>query len=697
MLKRNWSVLYTIEATLVMLFFIQALRFIVGAIYAHVGSASLYPALNPNLIDPNLPGLVEPSTVSSELALIGYMLLLPLVALFMGRIHWLLFPAATIAAIGRYMMVANGQMTPDVTGAAVTLGGGLLYLSLVIRHRAQVLPGMFILAIAIDQLFRAQGDTLDPSWDYAYLNAQMLLSGLVIILSIGLVFAQEKQIKNTEQILMDRGLMPFWGGVALGAMLFLQFSLLALPNAVARRGDTDYTLFVPAIMFATLLPLLPVVRGRARWFIGLFDANLRGWVWMLIAMLLIVFGLRFSGILAGIALTLAQFVVSMTWWWFIRPQAKKERNWGELWLVLGMVVFLFLVVFDIFTYEYAFVRDFSPELDFLNPIIPPLLRGLRGLGLMVILLAVFLLMMPMVRTRKRIAWRDGTTLELIASLVLLLTFSGLVAYESQPPVVQGVNNPESIRIGTYNIHAGYNELFHYDLELIARTIQFSGADVVLLQEVETGRMTSYGVDQALWLARRLKMDVRFFPTNEGLQGLAVLSKIEIVFDDGVLLNSIGTQTGLQRVQVRPDAGVITIYNTWLEPLLDTGNASQTIQDLEAAQNTQLSEIFTIIAAHHPNGRLGRIIIGGTFNNIPDSDVMQRMVANGFVDHFANEPPDTVATFVRTGTRARLDYLWTTRSVNFQVVVATVIDDITRQTLPSQASDHRMALIQVALR
>ena len=55
-----------------------------------------------------------------------------------------------------------------------------------------------------------------------------------------------------------------------------------------------------------------------------------------------------------------------------------------------------------------------------------------------------------------------------------------------------------------------------DLEAVARTIQESGANVVLMQEVEAGRMTSFGVDQSLWLARRLGMDRRFYATNEGL-------------------------------------------------------------------------------------------------------------------------------------------------------------------------------------
>jgi endonuclease/exonuclease/phosphatase family metal-dependent hydrolase len=252
--------------------------------------------------------------------------------------------------------------------------------------------------------------------------------------------------------------------------------------------------------------------------------------------------------------------------------------------------------------------------------------------------------------------------------------------------VSGVRNEETIRVGTYNIHAGYNEFFHYDLEAIARTIQASGANVVLLQEVETGRMTSYGVDQALWLARRLGMDTRFYPTNEGLQGLAILSNVEIVFDEGYLLTSRGQQTGIQRVQIRPDAGVITLYNTWLGLLLDMPG-ERTIREQEQDQDDQLDDIFDLIAAQHPDGNLGRMIIGGTFNNIPDSPLIERMRAAGFNDPFAGHPIELSATLQRSGQpRARIDYIWT-RPPLLSLGVGV---------MDSSASDHRMATVEIRI-
>lgn len=685
-------ILYTIEATLIGLFFIQALRFLIGSLYARIASASLYPALNPNLINRALPGLVEPATVNNELTFLVYVLVLPLLTLIVGRFRWLLVVATAITAVGRYAMIGDDSISATVA-ASIVLGGGLLYIALLIRHRFHTLPYMFILSLGVDQYLRAIGNTLDPSWSKDYASTQFILSIITLFLALFTVFRQARQRDDSRET-ADAGLLNIWGALGFGAILYLELALLTLPNAIANRAYTSYTLMVPLVMAATLLPIIPWVRGQARRFISLFDSNVRGWPWMLLIMLLIVLGIRLEGLVAGTALVLAQFLVSMTWWWLGRPKTQKERSLTGLWLILGILVFAIFVVFDIFTYEYAFVRDFAPgaslfngliPLDFLNNIIPPLLRGFRGLGWAVLLLGVFTSLLPMIQSRRRIAWQGGDFRLSLFTFLVITSFSAGAFYAARPPLVQGVTEPQTIRIGTYNIHAGYNEFYHYDLDAIARTIQQSGANVILLQETEAGRLTSFGVDQPLWLARRLGMDRRFYPTNEGLQGLAILSDIEIVFDDGYLLDSVGSQTGLQRVQVRPDAGVITIYNTWLDPLLDTGGAVATDQ-LETSQMNQLNQIFGIVRAHHPTGQLGRTVLGGTFNNIPDSELIQTIQKNGFVDHFAGGTLESTATFWRTGERARLDYLWTAR-----------LSVVRRGVSDSNASDHRMATIEVQLR
>ncbi|MBZ0292872.1 MAG: endonuclease/exonuclease/phosphatase family protein [Anaerolineae bacterium] len=673
---QQWHVL---EAGLIGIFFVQSLRLLIGLLYSRVASASLVSVLAPSSIDPALPGIVDPSIISGELSFLVYMIALPLLTIPLGRFRGLLAVSAILAAGGRLLMAANTAVSPLIA-SELAVGGALLYLAMLIRYRASNLPYFFLIGFGVDQILRAFGNTLDPSWSADYYPVQLVLSLLVIIFSILSIIRRNAQT-DERAVSPERGLMPLWGGVGLGGLLFLELSLLALPNAIAARARIDYTIFVPLVLLATLLPLVPWVRIQTRNFVNTFDGALRGWLWMLLIALLAVFGTRFQGIAAGIALVLAQFAVSMLWWWLVRPQAEGERNWTGLWLILAALLLGILVIGDIFTYEYAFVRNFGDSS--LDTTIATLLRGFRGLGLGVLLLAVFLAALPMTQVQRRVPWTGGSFRTTLAAVGLVAIASVLAAYAARPPVIAGVRGEDKLRFGTYNIHSGYNEFFDFDLDAIARTVDFSGANVVLLQEVETGRLTSFGVDQALWLARRLGMDKRFYPTNEGMQGLAVLSNTEIVFDEGHLLTSTGTQTGVQRVQLRPDEGIITVYNTWLGLLVDTPEGTEA---QEQDQQLQLNEIFGIIASDHPNGNLGRMIIGGTFNNVPTSPLIQQMRDAGFSDPFDGQPRELSYTLWRTGQQARIDYLWLRPPL--QKLSAGVMD--------TNASDHRMPVVEVQI-
>lgn len=689
-MRRLRPVLLILELSLIGMFFIQSLRFLIGSLYGQIAGASILTVLDPALIPDGTPGVIDPATLQGQIVLLGVMIGLPLLGLLLGRARWLLVGAALLAVLGRALMSVEGAPVPPLVGAALTAGGGLLYITLLVRQRATWLPYFFILALALDQIVMAWGNTLNPLWSPVFAPVVLALAGgAAAVVMLGTIAGRPDETQDEESSRQppDRGLLTFWGGIGLGALLFLELSLLALPNAVAGRAGVEYGLFVPLLLAATLLPIIPRVRAGARNWLGMFDSGARGWLWLLLLVLLLVIGTRLQGIIGGAALVLAQFVASLTWWWLVRPQAAKERNLSGLWMVAAVFVFAVLVIFDVFTYEYAFVRNLAPPLDSLNAFIPPLLRGFRGMGLAVLLFAGFLASLPLIMTTLRIPWpaRESSLMRSLQMLAVVLVFSGGGWALARPPVVTGVFGVNEVFVGTYNIHGGYNEFFHYDLEAIARVIIRSRANVVLLQEVEAGRLTSFGVDQSLWLARRLGMDRRFFATNEGLQGLAVLSNIPIVYHDGSYLTSVGSQTGLQRVQVQPDEGAITLYNTWLGPLL----AGDDINQQESEQRTQLNEIFAIISEHHPSGQLGRTILGGTFHNVPDSPLITRLRSTSFNDPFAGLPLDLSATFARTGVgRARLDYLWLWE----QNLVPTGVG-----VLEDRASDHMMAVAGLLVR
>ncbi len=692
-----------LEAALTGLLFVQALRYVVGELYARTASTTLIEALPASAIDPTLPGLVDPSAVANEIILLGLLTALPALTIILGRWRLIFVLVVGMIAAGRVLMIWPDSPISALMAAEIAVGGGLLYLALLIYNRATLFPYFFIFGFGVDQIIRAYGDTLDPSWSPAYINIQIGLSVTLLLLALLTTLRRRSARKepasanSSSTVDPNRGILSIWGGIGLGALLFLQVALLATPNAIAGRADTDYTLFVPLLIGATLLPIVPFVRIRARSLIAPFDSSIRGWIWLIIIVVLLVIGTRiirlplaFIGLgnfpLGGVALVLAQLAVSLLWWWFVRPKAERERNFSGLWLVLAPLIFALFVTLDLFTYEYAFVRDFAPPFDDLNAVIPPLLRGLRGMGLGVLLVATLLAAMPMIQSTRRVPW-TGARGQSLLPLLLVIAASALGSFFARPPVIQPVVGVNELRIGTYNIHAGYSEFYDYNLEAIARTIQASGADVVLLQEVEKGRLTSFGVDQTLWLARRLNMDRRFFPTNEGLQGLAILSKVPIVFDDGVLLPSVDQQTGMQRVQIQPDEGVLTIYNTSLGLLLQ----AESIEEQEANQRTQLNFILRTIEAHIRNdygGQLGRAILGGTFHNVPDSPLIDVVRQTGFNDPFAGSNIELTTTLLRADRSGRVDYLW---------LWAQTLPAIGNNVIDSRASDHRMAVVGVQIR
>jgi endonuclease/exonuclease/phosphatase family metal-dependent hydrolase len=687
MLKRIFppATLQTLEASLVCLFFIQALRFAIGIYYSRVAGASAYAILpDPSLIPAGTLGVVTPGMVSGEISLLIYLLALPLLALIFGRARPMLLVAAVIVAASRALI----NLMPDsaAVASAAVVGGGLLYIALLIRQRANQLPFAMTFALGADQLLRAAGDTLDPSWSAGYAGVQIGLTALVILLAM--MGLRRPTPRPDGDVQAEHGTLPFWGAVGLGGLLYLQLALLTMPNAIAGRSGYEYTPLVPLTLAATLAPLIPWVRARARDVITLFDPSVRGWVWLLLIALLIILGTRLSGVIAGGALVIAQLLASLLWWWVARPAAEKERNLTSLWMFIAVAIFGLLLAGDFFTYEYAYVQNFSGNLTFLNPFIPPLLRGFRGLGLGVLLLAIFFAALPMTQTLRRIPWITGGNRYALGTLLLVIAAAVGGALLARPPVVSAQRIEDSFRVGTFNIHNGSNEFFYSDLPAIAQTIQVSGANVVLLQEVEAGRLTSFGVDQALWLARRLGMDRRFYPTNEGLHGLAVLSKIPISLADGALLPSQYQQTGVQRVQILPTPDtVVTIYNTWLGVL--TASDDEALAAQEQDQQIQLTALSTLVRAQHPNGVLGRTIIGGTFHNVPDSPLAQELRAAGFDDPFAGLPIQLSATLVRTGLpQVRFDYLWLRNLGRLEAGIVSLPD--------AQASDHRMAVALVAL-
>ncbi len=89
-----------------------------------------------------------------------------------------------------------------------------------------------------------------------------------------------------------------------------------------------------------------------------------------------------------------------------------------------------------------------------------------------------------------------------------------------------------MRVATYNIHGAVGRSGVPDVELVGRVLAETGADVIGLQEVDSGRARSGGADQAMMLARALGYSCAFSAAQSsaehGAYGNAILARWPVV-------------------------------------------------------------------------------------------------------------------------------------------------------------------------
>jgi endonuclease/exonuclease/phosphatase family metal-dependent hydrolase len=623
-MQRTEDLLSTVEGVAVLVFFFQAVRVLFSMLFGVI-----YDAL-----------FVGPfSLTAAAIILLAFLAFLaPLGVPRSGGPRWLPWAAALAVFLGRV------ALTPDwpslrLGASLAVVAAGSLYLATTLPVQPRRGFHLLVLALSAEQVLRAAGNTFDPSLRPGWLWGQAAVS---LLLAAGTCWWRRS---SGAIFLGPPGQVGPVGGLAFGAFLFVEMSLLALPNAVARWTGTDYTVAVPLVLLVTLLPLLPGVRaltpateGRAARVWGAFCAGL-----VLLGVALGHFlrgGLGLMGLLAAQGfLVAAQDRVA---------SPKGSRSLTGVWLALGLLAFVLL------NYAYAFAFTYPYTLPFF-----------RGAGLPVLLVAALLASLPGLRPApsealqlpprgRALAWA-GAALVVSLSLVLAL-----------PPKPVLKDLPATLRVATYNIHYGYNGHWNFTLEEIARTIEENGVDVVALQEVDAGRITSYSVDDALWLARRLGMQAVYQPTIEHLTGIGLLTRVPLVSAEGRLLTSREEQTAIIGAQLRTAGGRVNAFAIWLG-----------LTPEERA--TQVEEALAFI-----RGWEGPALFGGDFNSTPGSPTYERIAAEGFVDPFVALRLPPLPTSPAEDPEERIDFVWVR---GLRPLGAWVPESL--------ASDHRMVVVEVA--
>jgi endonuclease/exonuclease/phosphatase family metal-dependent hydrolase len=614
-----------VEATALFLFVFQALRVLFSALFGLI-----YDAL--------FAGSASMTSVGLVLVAVILALLAPLLAPRPGaRPQAALLAGALLAFVARIPLTFNH---PEVrlAAAVVLLAGGGLYLAARLREQPGEVPRALVLALFLDLLLRTGGQTWDLTLRQAWWPGQVAVS-----LGLAWLAAWLWRRRRDEQAPVGGG----WGlatGLFWGGWLFLQTSLLAFPNALARWSGAPYALFAalwPAVMLLSLL-------GEELW------RGRRGRLGAAAAPVLLLAGLAAGylarGSLAFVGLLVAQLAALALLLTVVGPGAAQGRDRLGPGLALGGLLFLVLS----FAYAFAFTYPYTLAL-------------FRGTGLPIFLAAGLLAGLPALGRpgaaeaavpRPSPLWYGA--LFLAAGLA-----AGLSLAVAEPPAPPAPG--PTLRAATYNIHYGYDSDWRLRLEEQAQAIEASGAGIVALQEVDAGRPTSYMIDNALWLSHRLGMEALYLPTLEHLSGIALLSRYPVLAWEGQWLPSELEQTGILWARLDVGGTPVNAFALWLG-----------LEPEERAR--QLDAALPFVAA-----RPGPAVWGGDFNANPDSPVYAGIAAAGWLDPFEALGLGSPPTDPAIGPRQRIDFVWLR---GLAPVAAEVLD--------STASDHRLVVVEAAL-
>ena len=457
-----------------------------------------------------------------------------------------------------------------------------------------------------------------------------------------------------------------------------------------------------------LISLLPPMQRTGNRLWRSFDAPFRPWMLLILLTLLYLIGSRFGqqALIFGVSyvgvvsLLICQILLLLLLQSYLQPigrmpsraitdeeadpaSANRSGRFGSAFsFVAAVIVFFLLAGADTLIHESRYALALvSPLLSGDGP-----LQALSPLfSVTTLTCAAFLLVAwPLSQLKATPTISNRNSIPVMLTVVVTCAAGYILA---QPPSVLPLLNAPQLRIATYNMNNGFDIDHQYNLQGIVQTIRESGSQVVLLQEVHNGRLITGGSDQSLLLARRLSMARHFYGPRGQEPGLAVLTQVPIVFGDGRTIDASEATNHLQRVQLQPDASTLVVYNTYLSPLIARNDMTRQ----ETLQQRQLQQVFALIDEDIQidyGNQAGRLLLGGSFFNVPGSPTIRLLEQTAFTDPFAGSNVIQTATVIQGSQGDRLDYLWLWPQGLQALGVGVVEND---------ASDHRLAFAGVQIR
>lgn len=228
---------------------------------------------------------------------------------------------------------------------------------------------------------------------------------------------------------------------------------------------------------------------------------------------------------------------------------------------------------------------------------------------------------------------------------------------------------ERLTVLSLNIHAGRTKAGRLRLGKVASELREWDADLILLQEVDSGRGRTGGVDQARRLARALGYSSAYGPTRRfraGSTGNAVLSRWPVA-DVGrrALPREPGTyRRGLVRVSLEVAGQEIDVYSTHLD---HTSPALRRAQARAVAAAVRRSEL--------------PVVLGGDLNAEPGMPPVRVVEREGLVDGWTVVGPGDGLTVPAAAPRRRIDF----------VLADEAFVPVRSRVMTSLVSDHRAVM------
>lgn len=254
------------------------------------------------------------------------------------------------------------------------------------------------------------------------------------------------------------------------------------------------------------------------------------------------------------------------------------------------------------------------------------------------------------------------TKKTLVVILLLLPLVISIIYAAIPIQVTApnFNATHQVKFLTYNIHFGVGMDDRLDLERIVQNILVEDPDIIGLQEVENGRITSQGVDMAQWIARALGMHYYYYPAvNEHAFGVALLSKYPIINITAYRLPT----TQLERVFLHAAIQLNTtfILNVFITHLgLENDNTTAQIEFILSKTNV----------VPGPKVMMGDFNL---YNNTPQIRNVTVFFTDTAVAFNNSNPGDTFPSWPAPESGNRIDYIFAT---NYTAIIAShVVTDM----------------------